>query len=350
MTTVASEVALSGDARESSRELPRPLWEFVAGTGLQSLVSATSKDPNAKVTILLVSPQTGRARLAVKAPTTAAAERAVDAEARMLEELGRRDLGALAETVPRLVEVVEFEQRRAAVMSALPGRPLSTAYATRGHTADAGRVSAEFAAAGAWLARLQRATAGARAPLEMDAGVLSRLRERFASDPGLASDLEQLEAIHDRLRRSLTPRTVVHGDFWVGNILGSNGSVSGVVDWEAAATGGEPVRDLVRFANMYALYLDRGVRRGRPVRGHLGLCADGWGAGIEYAMYGAGWFPSLYRSFVEEGLARLGADPAHRHDAGLAGVAEVAALTDHDEFARLHLELFRRLTSKQVTA
>ena len=111
---------------------------------------------------------------------------------------------------------------------------------------------------------------------------------------------------------------------------------------------GEPVRDLVRFANMYALYLDRGVRAGRAVPGHLGLRAGAWGAGIEYALYGAGWFPSLYRSFIEDGLMRLGADPWLWHDAALAGIAEVAALTDHEEFARLHLELFRRLSSTEA--
>jgi aminoglycoside phosphotransferase (APT) family kinase protein len=333
VTITASEVSVALDTPRVAREL----WEFVADSGLESLVCATSKDPNAKVTVLLVSPQTGKPVLAVKAPTTAAAERAVDAEARVLEELGRLRLGAVAGTIPRLVEVVEFEQRRAPVMSALPGRPLSTAYAERGHTRDSARVAADFGAAGDWLTELQQATAGETAPVDLDAGVVARLRERFADDRALESDLTRLEAMHARLRRSRVPRTVVHGDFWVGNILTSNGRVSGVVDWEAAAVSGEPVRDLVRFANMYALYLDRGVRRGE------------WGAGLEHAIYGSGWFPALYRSFLEDGLERLGADPDHWQDAALAGIAEVAALTDHEEFAGFHLELFRRLSSPEVS-
>ena len=155
-------------------------------------------------------------------------------------------------------------------------------------------------------------------------------------------------AIHARLRLNQVPRTVVHGDFWFGNILVSGGRVSGVVDWEAATTRGEPVRDLVRFANMYALYLDRRTRRGRRVAGHRGLRADRWGAGLEYAIGGTGWFPTIYRRFLEDGLARLGAEPKSWRDAALAGVAEVAALTDHGDFARFHLELFRRLTSDEV--
>ena len=345
MTITAPEVSLALDTPRVAREL----WEFVADSGLQSLVCATSKDPNAKVTVLLVSPQTGESVLAVKAPTTAAAERAVEAEARVLEELERLRLGTVAETIPRLVEDVEFEQRRAPVMSALPGRPLSTAYAERGHTRDSARVTADFGAVGDWLAELQQATAGKAAPLDLDAGVVVRLRERFAHDPDLEADLTRLEAVYARLRRSRVPRTVVHGDFWVGNILTTNGRVSGVVDWEAATVCGEPVRDLVRFANMYALYLDRGVRRGRAVPGHPGLRAGRWGAGLEYAMRGAGWFPSLYRRFLEDGLERLGADADHWQDAALAGIAEVAALTDHGEFAGLHLELFRRLSAREVT-
>lgn len=346
MTITAPEVSLALDTPRVAREL----WEFVADSGLQSLVCATSKDPNAKVTVLLVSPQTGEPVLAVKAPTTAKAERAVEAEASVLEELGRRRLGGAAETLPRLVEVVEFEGRRAAVMTAMPGRPMSTGYATRGHTRDAAMVAADFEAAGSWLAGLQQATAGEPAPLELDSGVLARLGERFADDPALDADLEHLRAIHARVRHNRVPRTVVHGDFWFGNVLLSNSRVTGVVDWEAATMHGEPVRDLVRFANMYALYLDRGVRSGRAVPGHLGLRAGLWGAGIEYAMYGAGWFPSLYQGFLEDGLARLGADPERWRDAALAGIAEVAALTDHDEFARLHLELFRRLLSPEVPA
>jgi aminoglycoside phosphotransferase (APT) family kinase protein len=319
------------------------LWEFVTASGLQSLVCAPSKDPNAKVTVLLVSPESGEAVFAVKAPTTAAAEGAVEAECRILQELAARPLGPLAETIPRLVEVVEFEQRHAAVMSALPGRPLSTASQTRGHARDAAAVTADFQAAGEWLAELQRATAGDVAPVDMSSGVIERLRERFAGDPGLEADVERLGYVHGHLSESAAPRTVVHGDFWAGNILVSNGRVTGVVDWEAATVSGEPVRDLARFANMYALYLDRGVRRGRRVPGHTGLHAGEWGAGIDYALHGDGWFPSLYRQFLQDGLTRLGADPARWRDAGLAGIVEVAALTDHEDFARFHLELFRRL-------
>ena len=98
---------------------------------------------------------------------------------------------------------------------------------------------------------------------------------------------------------------------------------------------------------MYALFLDRRTRPGRRVAGHRGLRAGTWGAGVEYALDGHGWFPDLFRGFLKDGLARLGASPASWRDAALAGIAEVAALTDDHEFARRHLELFRRSASQR---
>ena len=111
------------------------LWEFAAGSGLQALVVGTSKDPNAKLTVLLVSPEGDAPALAVKAPTTAAAEAAVDAEVRVLTELRNAASARSRKRSHASSAVVAFEGRRAAVIGALPGRPLSTLYSRRGHTA-----------------------------------------------------------------------------------------------------------------------------------------------------------------------------------------------------------------------
>jgi aminoglycoside phosphotransferase (APT) family kinase protein len=319
------------------------LWEFVAATGLNSLVLAPSKDPNAKVTLLLVSPKDAAPVFAVKVPTTAAAEAAVGAEAALLEQLRAEHPGPVVDCIPRVVARVDYERRTAFVTTALPGTPMSTSYVRGRRTRSPKHVAADFEAAGAWLAQLQRATARGKAPLALLGGVRERLCNRFARDALLPRAVELLPRIDERLARDAVPRTVVHGDFWFGNVLLSRGRVSGVVDWEAATTCGEPVRDLVRFANMYALYLDRRTRPGRRVPGHRGLRAERWGAALEYAIDGRGWFPTLYRRFLEDGLARLGAARSSWRDAALAGIAEVAAVTDHDDFARLHLELFCRL-------
>jgi len=322
----------------------RSLRDFVQSSGLRSLVLGTSKDPNAKITVLLVSPEDSRPVLAVKAPTTDAAARAVEAETRLLIDVAKLQLAQILDTIPRVEEVVDFNGRPAAVTTALQGTPMTTTYLRWRHTARSSRVEADFAAVADWLAELQRRTAAHAAPVDMDGEVTSRLRSRFADDQQLGADLDRLAELHEKLNQQSVRRTTVHGDLWSGNILVAGGKVTGVIDWECGRVSGEPVRDLVRFALMYALYLDRRTKPGRRVVGHPGLRAGEWGVGVEYALDGTGWFPELFRGFLSKGLARLGASPESWRDAAVAGIAEVAALTDEQGFARRHLELFRRVS------
>jgi hypothetical protein len=322
-----------------------PLWDYVERSGLRSLVIGVSKDPNAKLTVLLFSARNGRAERAVKAPTSPAAACAVEQEVALLRRLRTLALGDLADTVPRVVEVLDFEGRPAAAMSAVHGVPMSTSYMRGRHTSRRTCVAGDFAAVGCWLESFQTLTAsGRRIPLDMDAGVQSRLRSRFPDEP-LDAALGSLTEIHTRLREHSVPETAVHGDLWMGNVLVSERRVSGVVDWEAAAMLGQPVRDLARFAHIYALYLDRRTRLGGRVRGHSGLRANSWGAGVRYALDGTGWFPELFRGFLQDGLARLGAPRSSWRDVALAAVAEVGALTDDPDFARSNLDVFRSLAA-----
>ena len=342
-----SPAAVANDSRQVAPEALSPrrsLRDFVQSSGLRSLVLGTSKDPNAKITVLLVSPEDSRPVLAVKAPTTDAAARAVEAETRLLTDVAKLQLAQILDTIPRVEEVVDFNGRPAAVTTALQGTPMTTTYLRWRHTARSSRVEADFAAVADWLAELQRRTATDAAPVDLDGEVSSRLRSRFADDQELGADLDRLAELHEKLRRQSVSRTTVHGDLWSGNILVAGGKVTGVVDWECGRISGEPVRDLVRFALMYALYLDRRTKPGRRVVGHPGLRAGEWGVGVEYALDGTGWFPELFRGFLSEGLARLGAAPESWRDAAVAGIAEVAGLTDEQEFARRHLELFRRVS------
>jgi aminoglycoside phosphotransferase (APT) family kinase protein len=320
------------------------LWEYTRTCGLRSVVMATSKDPNAKVTILLVSPATRLPVLAIKAPTSAGAEKAVIAEEHMLRSLDGLASTKLAGTVPRLAGAVDFGGRRAIVMSAVPGTPMSSRYMRRGHTSDPAEVQHDFDSALRWLDGLWTATSAEPGPMDMGAHVGAALASRFQHEPGVEHDVAQLRSLHARLRQNVVPHTVVHGDLWFGNLLMTGSRVSGVVDWEAGVPLAAPARDLARFALIYALYIDRRVRGGRRVAGHPGLRAGEWGAGIVYALDADGWFPDLVRRFIRTGLERLGASPASWRDVALAGVAEVAALTDNPTFARRHLELFRNLT------
>lgn len=344
LALVGGAEGLSPTAGMAARAAPAPLWEFVRASGLVPLVICDSKNPNAKFAIVLVSRATGRATLAIKAPTSDTAARAVEAESRMLLHL--RDLDeTLASTIPRFHETVEFEGRPALVMSAVDGTSMRTSYLRWRHTARRSSVEADFAAVETWLAAFQRATATGVASLAPDGVASSRIAKRHAGRAGLDDVLECYDEICGRLSPYTTPQTAVHGDLWTNNLLLRDGRVSGVVDWEGGKRAGEPARDVARFALMYALFLDRRTRAGRRVPGHRVLRAGAWGAAVEYAIDGHGWFPDLFRGFLRRNLVRLGAPAAAWRDTALAGVAEVAALADDDEFARLHLELFRRLAS-----
>jgi hypothetical protein len=175
-------------------------------------------------------------------------------------------------------------------------------------------------------------------------GVADILEHRFGEDPELAGDLSALAELRIRLGGQRAPSTVVHGDFWLGNILIGGDGVSGVADWEVARMAGVPAHDLARFAVTYSLYLDRHTRPGRPVAGHRGLRADRWGAGVDHAVDGDGWYPTLVRDFLGGGLVRLGIARSSWRDVVLAELAVIAGEADHVGFARQHLLLFRRLS------
>ncbi|HXM53767.1 MAG TPA: hypothetical protein VOB72_00125, partial [Candidatus Dormibacteraeota bacterium] len=164
--------------------------------------------------------------------------------------------------------------------------------------------------------------------------------------PGIDEAVERLRVLEGALAGAGRVRSAVQGDFWFGNLLVAKRSVSGVVDWEHGALDGQATRDWARFALGYALYLDRHTAAGRPVRGHRGLRAGAWGAGVVHAVEGAGWFPELFRTFLQRGLARLGEPPGLWRHVALVGLAEVAAVADHDAFAERHLELFQRLAGR----
>jgi aminoglycoside phosphotransferase len=325
----------------------RSLLEVLRAPDAASVVIGASKDPNAKITVLMLAAGDTRPTVAVKAPTTAVAEAAVVAEIALLRALHERiEDDQLLATIPRVVELIDFRGAAAMATTALAGTPMTTLYHRWRHLSRPASVTTDFHAVGAWLAWFQQATIGPVQALEMDGGTVRRLHDRFREEADIGALSDRLRRIHDRLRRSSAPRTAVHGDLWYGNVLVRDRTISGVVDWEAGASVGEPLRDLVRFPLIYALYLDRHTRPGRPVAGHPGLRAGSWGTGIEYALEGKGWFPELFREFLQAGLDRLGAARDCWRDAAVAGIAEIAATTDDLDFGRHHLQLFRRLTDR----
>ena len=321
----------------------RTLADLVDDVGGRAVCLAMSKDPNAKVTVLLFRPGEDLPGYVAKVPTTDAAVRSVQREEGRLAHIGRLELGPIAATVPRIVAIAQHAGRPVLVTTALPGRLMLASYHTWRHTARPAAVRADFSAAGQWLAELQRRTSRCQSELTDALGAAAAITRRFGDDPGLAGDIEQLSALRDRLAGHRVPQTVVHGDFWPGNLLLADGRVRGVIDWECAVPDGPPTRDLARFVITYSLYLDRHTRPGRLVAGHPGLRAGQWGAGLEYALGGTGWYGELAQRFITDGLRRLGVPPDRWRDVVLAEIACIAAEADHPDFARNHLLLLRRL-------
>ncbi len=325
----------------------RPLHDLVDDVGGRVACLAFSKDPNAKVTVLIFPPGESSPELVAKVPTTDAAAASVQQEASALASLDRLRLGPLEETVPRVTTLAEHRGRLVLVTTALPGRVMLANYHRWRHTARPAMVQADFDAAGNWLNELHERTARGHGDLSMLLdGVAPLLSRRFREDVSTARDLDILGALHGRLQGHDAPRGLVHGDYWVGNLLVADGKVCGVIDWEFSQSDGLLIRDLARFVIGYSLYLDRHTRPGRHVNGHHGLRAGEWGAGVEYAIDGDGWYPELVRGFLSDGLRRLGIPASCLRDVVLAEIARIAAEADQEEFAKAHLRLLRRLHMK----
>lgn len=320
------------------------LRDLLGPVDCRFVVVSMSKDENPKTTVLVFVGRERQPRLVVKVAGTDGAAASIHREAAALSGLAALDPTLLGSTVPRLVDTRSLSGRAVLVMTARPGQPMSIPYHRFRHTASPALVGADFAAAASWLRHLSALVVPDRLTLawptsgspELHLGIPDRISRRWAADP-VAAQVAEWAA--DRARSLGTdPVAVVHGDFWCGNVLRLAGWVSGVVDWEHSGWG-DPLRDRVRFALSYALYLDRHTPLGGRVAGHPGLVAGRWGDPIRYAVLADTWFATLVRDFVGDGLAATGRSTDLWRTALVLGLVEIAATSDHADFARRHLEL-----------
>ena len=321
------------------------LRSMIERAGMSVVLLSGSRDPNAKMTLVLLDAY-GPAFVA-KVPTTPGAETAVRREAYALEALAAMSLGPLSATLPRPVGCVSHLGATVLLSTALSGTSMAVKYHGWHHTARRRHVERDFAAAADWLSDLQTRSAVAAAPVSLIDDTAPALGRRFLGRPDLAAAIRTVETARARLSGYVTPRTVVHGDFWFGNLLVDGGRVTGVVDWESCAPRGEPLRDIARFVVSYALYLDRHTKAGGPVRGHRGLRATGWGAGIEHLLAADNWFSEVAQNFLTLQLGRLGVPPDRWRDVVIGGLAEVAATADDPDFAANHLQMLARIGAAQ---
>lgn len=327
---------------------PRSVHDLLFAPTTRGVLIAASRDPDAKLTFI-VTPAEGSyptgptGAVAVKIPATPAAAAAIRRETSMLIDLRDAPLGSQADTIPQYVETLDSDGLPALVSTALPGVPMSVPYHQWLHTGRSDSVAADFALASGWLRRFQTATAGERARIKWADEVAGLLRDRWPTHPQLETALVRLAAADRRLGAYGVARTIVHGDYWFGNLLVEDGAISAVIDWEAGELSGWPLRDLVRFALSYCLYLDRHTRPGHRVRRHRALRRTGFGPGINYGLLGSGWLPDLVRQYLRDGLRTLGLPPELWYSAAITGLGEVAALANDDEFGTNHLALLAGL-------
>jgi hypothetical protein len=303
-----------------------PDWGAEGGAPVRGVVLGIDRSPDAKVVCLLFD-TAGQLVAVAKAPRSAAGEHALAVECDALRVLDRDRSRRLARTVPRVLGTVSVAGRRGLVETPAAGRPMSADYYAAGHVGDACAVTVDFEAAANWLEVLHRGTArGSMTVAEAARRWLHPALEDYLADVGDEPEARDLvDAVRARVDLhgdTTVPVTAVHGDFWMGNVLRLRpGEVSAVVDWERSRPAGVPLGDVFKFPTSYGMYLDRAEpwRRGR-LPGHPGRAAlaarwtehDGAAnlVGFGYTWFGAGWFPALARSFVTDGLRRLGIAPA----------------------------------------
>jgi hypothetical protein len=318
-------------------------WNALTASNVNSVVLGFSKDPNAKVTVLLFWPGSEAPWAVAKLPTTPVARSAIERESTFLTEIHQQFSGDVLRTIPRRLTAFEAGMPPGAMVAqAFGGTSLSLLYSRRRHLQSSLAVGRDIAWAGGWLRDLETATVQSVGPVGLGDEILDSLLDRNRRDAVTTRVSNALAPFAKLFRTFQGPKTVVHGDFWLGNILVGDAGVTAVIDWESAQICGEPLRDVARFALAYALYLDRRTRAGRRIAGH-DVKAGEWGAGVTYLMTGSGWFPQIIRGFVCQSMARLGVDPASWPALLLFGLADVAATADDDAWAYRHLVLLDRL-------
>lgn len=279
----------------------------------------------------------------VRVPTTAAAAGVVEHEARLLVELRRRRLGPIERSIPRHAGTGRVDGTLVAMASPLPGEPMCPQRPGWPSGVQPRTDRRNFQWAAEWLAGLHTASATSRARLDWPDQVMDLLHQRWEGHRRLRPALQRLEPAATRLAEYAVWRTAVHGDFWHGNVLVGDDGITGVVNWYDGEVDGSPLRDLARFALTYGWPVRRQPAQGRSVVGRAGLAPAGGTTGVRLALLGRGWYPRTVRSFLQEGLARLGVAPEEWYDVAVAGVAEIAARAPDPTVAEAHLDLLAEL-------
>jgi hypothetical protein len=200
----------------------------------------------------------------------------VEIEAAVLGGLPGQLRPALADTVPVVVERVQVDANRPAlVLTAVPGLSPSV-----NRSPPATR--SVLAAVDAWLGAVWEDTAGERGPADLGGDATAALLRRYGASARLAPTLDAIRQSRARLAEETVPTTLTHGCLCLRHVCAGDTAVVGVDDWSLGSLASDPLRDLGRFAVQVA-----GGRLAEVVAGRSSLAAQ-------------------LRRFVTSGLERVG--------------------------------------------
>jgi aminoglycoside phosphotransferase (APT) family kinase protein len=192
-------------------------------------------------------------RYVVKVPWTAAGVEGLRHQAAVLATLRQEPrLPGLRPMLPRCVGQGEIAGRYYCLEEALPGVPAGPLMVRR--TRRAAVLRAATTAIGDLHAHTRTQTVLDRpAVLAWVDTPLRQLEEFGLTRPQPTRLLDAVGRLREELVGVLVGRTVhvswIHGDFWPGNLLAAppTGQVTGIVDWDCAASGQLPLHDLLHL-------------------------------------------------------------------------------------------------------
>jgi Ser/Thr protein kinase RdoA (MazF antagonist) len=254
-------------SRDALRLVPSVLEASWPGRPLPEYVTGRVRATGSGVVVPLKDPNDG-AGWVVKFAASGPNRSALDRSTAVLSTLRRMaELSSWTGLIPDVVGSGSVADYAYVIETALPGRTPTAAGWLGGdpNTLDS------LAAA---ISGLHETTARS---VDVDDAMLARwvdgrgpklIGRRDSSDRAT-----QLERVRRSLRSALEGRTLsagwIHGDYWLGNVLlDADGRVSGIVDWESAASGELALHDLIHMV----LYTRRTIERvhlGRVIRAAL---------------------------------------------------------------------------------
>jgi hypothetical protein len=230
---IDGQVSTRGQARTA-----RLLAQFLDTEGLAVLDVVAGAAPGTR-RLYVGARKSTSVRFAVSMPLGPTSDHAVDDESRVLSVLRSRLPRDVAATTPREVEqIVGLASSNALVVTAVPGLGSAVVQHSR----------RSLDAAVTWLTRLWGSTAAATMQVQLGQGPFDTLLERSRAGSNLGPLMLPILRARQRLAEIHVSRTVTHGCLCARHLHHNGLVVTGVDDWSLGAVGGDPVRDLGRFA------------------------------------------------------------------------------------------------------